>query len=1083
MTVPLRRKRSLPVKERRATRRPKPTAPALARISPPILASVCERGRLYEILDEANRRPVTFFVAPAGAGKTTLAASYVKARHRPCLWLQLEADSADPASFVYYLRLAAQRLAPRRAARLPLLTAEYQPGLLAFARHWFEMLGQVLRADTVLVLDNYQDVGTDAALHGFLAEGLAALPPGMRLWYLSRQAPPAALARRRAEGAVALLDWDALRFTLEETAAMAKLQCGKRTAPSPAALHQLHARTNGWAAGLMLLLETPNATAAGDPRMAQGDQTTFDYFAAEVFQRLDPAVRVLLPPLAIPPAVSAAMATELGGSPLAIERLEELVRANCFTTRHALTHYQFHPLFRNFLLNELQRSTSKADRIRLQQLAAHLLVDEDQPEEAAQLFIDAADWTALSDLILENAHGLLTQGRTLTLAHWLQVLPEDVHARSPWLGYWHGMCELTRNPPQAVQLFAKSYSAFEAQQEHIGQGFSIAGAMDAIFVGQGEQSQHDIWITRFEKWVAGGMALPSADIEGRIWAGVVWAVHWRRPDHPQLNAWLARIETVWPQVRDANTRLKLGGSLIQPLAGMGQRAKLSQWVNILEQLLASPASVTPINAINFHFQHAYANTFFGKLNKARQSVRKALALADATGVHLLDPLALAPAIYADLLDEDLAAADAQLARMGGWLAVIPENLDTAHYEMLLGWRAYIGGELASARVHAECAVRITHRIGAVYPECICRYGLAHVLSAQGDHDAACAEINKARLNASATYGPWMNYLCDMLLADMKFSRGHDDAGVRWLRSALIRSHACGFGQPPWFRRDAMARLCSRALQNDIEPEHCHTLIATHRLTPPDSIGLAEHWPYPIKIYTLGSFNLVKDGQPLRFDGKPQRKPLELLKVLIALNGRDVRDERLSAILWPDAAGDAAHSAFSTTLSRLRKLLGNDDSIVVQDGRVSIDPRYCWLDTWALEAHIAAVERAPVPVAAGGAVLALYRGAFLEQESDAAWVLPMREKLRSRFLRFLTQETRRLGAGKHWDQAITLYLQGLEIDPLIEDFYRGLMIAYGELGRRAEALACFERCRALLAKTFGIEPRAETRALAASLRQG
>jgi DNA-binding SARP family transcriptional activator len=220
---------------------------------------------------------------------------------------------------------------------------------------------------------------------------------------------------------------------------------------------------------------------------------------------------------------------------------------------------------------------------------------------------------------------------------------------------------------------------------------------------------------------------------------------------------------------------------------------------------------------------------------------------------------------------------------------------------------------------------------------------------------------------------------------------------------------------------------------------------------------------------------------LRFEGKPQRKPLELLKVLIALGGRDVRDERLSTILWPDAAGDAAHSAFSTTLARLRKLLG-DDTVVVQDGRVSINPRQCWLDTWALEAQIATIERAPVAVAACAPVLDLYRGAFLEQESDAAWALPAREKLRSRFLRFLTGEARRLGAAGHLEQVVPLYLQGLEIDPLIEDFHRGLMTVYAELGRQAEALAAFERCRALLAKTLGVQPGTETRALAEHLRR-
>lgn len=57
-------------------------------------------------------------------------------------------------------------------------------------------------------------------------------------------------------------------------------------------------------------------------------------------------------------------------------------------------------------------------------------------------------------------------------------------------------------------------------------------------------------------------------------------------------------------------------------------------------------------------------------------------------MHALDALALAPEIYANLLDEDHAAADADLARMGKWLADTPEVLDTAYLEMLLGQRRY-----------------------------------------------------------------------------------------------------------------------------------------------------------------------------------------------------------------------------------------------------------------------------------------------------------------------------------------------------------------------------------------------------------
>lgn len=65
----------------------------------------------------------------------------------------------------------------------------------------------------------------------------------------------------------------------------------------------------------------------------------------------------------------------------------------------------------------------------------------------------------------------------------------------------------------------------------------------------------------------------------------------------------------------------------------------------------------------------------------------------------------------------------------------------------------------------------------------------------------------------------------------------------------------------------------------------------------------ESWPYPIKIHTLGKFEIIKDGRPLVFAGKVQKKPLEILKAVIAFGGRDVPVDTITDALWPDADGD------------------------------------------------------------------------------------------------------------------------------------------------------------------------------------
>lgn len=1082
MTVTQRKNRPPAKKDQRIKRRPRVAPPALAKISPPLLANVCERKRLYKTLDDASRRPVSFITAPAGAGKTTLVASYLKARQCPSLWLQLESDNADPASFVYYLRLAAQRIAPRHATKLPLLTAEYQLGLPTFAKHFFEALAHVLPANTVLVLDNFQDVGSDAALHAFLAEGITALPPGMRLLCLSRLAPPAALARRRAEGALAMLDWDTLRFTLEETAAMAKLQCGKHAAPSQATLEQLHARTQGWAAGLMLLLETHDSTAAASPRMEQGDQTTFDYLASEVFQHMEPAMCELLPALAIPSAVSAAMATELTGSSNAGKLLEDLVRANCFTTRHASGHYQFHPLFRNFLLNELRRRSADTDWQRLQRSATYLLVDEDQPEEAAQLFIGMADWAGLTELILQNAQGLIAQGRHDTLATWLRALPADLRDTNPWLLLYRAATRLPFDLVESRMLFQQATERFsEAGNDMAGLVLAWSGIIQAIATAWSDSSLLARWIEFSEQKIVPYLAQLPPELQGRVTLGMFLALQFFQPQHPDMDRWAERMETMISHCPDPSDRLDMGAFLL---------LYYNLWPGDLhraERLIRSLAadrrgtSLTPAARIHWDFNHAVWLWQHNANAAARAEIDGAIALAEKSGVHIWSFLAHAGSVYVAMNAQDSDAAVPYLVQTAR-LTSTHRPLEVAHHELLSAWLERVRGDAPAARRRSEWTLAVIQSKGGAFEQATGHIELANSLRQCGEYADAFAHSEQALALTRAFHGRWMEYLALACLAETAFVSGNAERGRAALREAYRIARENGYRSLMWQDPKSMAYLCSRALEFDIEPDHCRTLIATHHLAPPESSRAVDQWPFPLRIRTLGRFQLLKDGQPLRFEGKSPRKPLEMLKVLIALGGREVRDERLSAILWPDAAGDAAQSAFTTTLARLRKLLGGDDSIVVQDGRVSLNPDHCWLDTWALEVQIAAVEHAPVIVDASAPVLNLYRGAFLEHESDAAWVLPAREKLRSRFLRFLTHETRRLVAAGHPEQAVTLYLQGLEIDPLIEDFYLGLMTALSELGRKAEALVSFERCRALLAKALGVQPGAKICALAERLRQ-
>jgi ATP/maltotriose-dependent transcriptional regulator MalT len=73
----------------------KNTSPA--KITRPKRPDIFPRKRLFTLLDNGRKKPVTWVTGPAGSGKTTLVASYLDARRLPCLWYQVNAGDADIA--------------------------------------------------------------------------------------------------------------------------------------------------------------------------------------------------------------------------------------------------------------------------------------------------------------------------------------------------------------------------------------------------------------------------------------------------------------------------------------------------------------------------------------------------------------------------------------------------------------------------------------------------------------------------------------------------------------------------------------------------------------------------------------------------------------------------------------------------------------------------------------------------------------------------------------------------------------------------------------------------------------------------
>jgi LuxR family transcriptional regulator, maltose regulon positive regulatory protein len=237
-----------------------------------------------------------------------------------------------------------------------------------------------------------------------------------------------------------------------------------------------------------------------------------------------------------------------------------------------------------------------------------------------------------------------------------------------------------------------------------------------------------------------------------------------------------------------------------------------------------------------------------------------------------------------------------------------------------------------------------------------------------------------------------------------------------------------------------------------------------------------------RVHVLGRFRLLRGSTPIVIPSR-SRKPQELMQALIAFGGTEVSAGVLIDALWPDSEGDAAYHALESALYRLRQLLGARDTVRMGGGRVSLNRDRLWVDMWEFEDELQPPHDPETnDIERMDRLRLLYRGHFLQHETEKPWVLKSRQELRDRLLRAIHDTARACEHSRRWADAANLYRSGIELDSLNEGLYRGLMVCHQQLGDHSEALQAYRRCRELLTRCLGVPPNAKTQALYHSVRE-
>ncbi|MBP2676414.1 MAG: malT [Deltaproteobacteria bacterium] len=527
-----------------------------AKITRPQFRGSLPRERLFRRLDGARDWPVTWVSGPPGSGKTTLVSGYIESRKLPCLWYRIDKGDADPVMFFKHLGVATQAAFPAKRKPLPGPAPSDLSNIGQFAHRFFGELINRLGSRPVLVFDEWENAVPGSPVEAAVRGGIHLFPKGARAIFVSRSEPSPDFIREVDSRRLETIGWEDLRLNPEETAEIARIQ---RRSVSPEMLRYLQDKSGGWAAGVLLLLERAQRDGIEPQHIGRRTpEEVIDYLGGDLFRNLEADTRTFLVRTAFLSRMTARMAETLTGNPKAFRILSYLNRYNLFTEVLPGEEpvYEYHSLFREFLLHRSKSELSLEEACATRHRAATLLEDSGQTADAVDILRRCGDFRGVCRVIQGEAPSPAREDRGQAFGEWLLSLPKDLRAVDPWLLYWTGVCSKTRDPAESRAAFERAHDLFSQAGEETGTFLSWAGIVDTTLFQWDDFRSLDHWIDWLDRRIAGGAAFPSAEIEARVSASMAGALHRRRPQHPDIRAWIDRALSASRAAGDGNLALQ-----------------------------------------------------------------------------------------------------------------------------------------------------------------------------------------------------------------------------------------------------------------------------------------------------------------------------------------------------------------------------------------------------------------------------------------------------------------------------------------------------------------------------------------------
>src|SRR3981189_2055273 len=392
------------------------------KIVPARFRGLVARPRLVAILSELPAKRLAVIKAPAGFGKTSLAAAWAETLEQSgnCVgWLTIDSDDDEATRFLFYVSQALHHACPDvGAGAIGLILENNLIDPTAVLSSLINDLAEI-EDDVYLFLEDYHWLSA-SRIHQAVAYFLKHAPSHCHVVLTTRAEPPLPIATLRAQNQLIEIDAVALRFDMQETKAF--LDSTKPGVLELPDVQLLQRKTEGWPAALRIISAMGSQSGSGLKEYVHnlsGSQRPVAAHLAEMLDGLPVELVDFMLRTAILDRLSGPLCEAVTGSSSSRTILASLAQRQMLLTPldNDGTWFRYHTLLAEYLKQRLE-----ADRgIEIPELpgrAAPWYASHELWTEAVQHAIAAGATDRAIGWINNCAMALIKKGDLFTLLEW-----------------------------------------------------------------------------------------------------------------------------------------------------------------------------------------------------------------------------------------------------------------------------------------------------------------------------------------------------------------------------------------------------------------------------------------------------------------------------------------------------------------------------------------------------------------------------------------------------------------------------------------------------------------------------------------